>query len=680
MKKFLSIFLTVMLVAAVMTVSALAAGIGIDDKGIYYTDLLDFTQETNDLWAQYNEETGRWECKYKWGDWEQPTDDDLNPIAPILRSYSSFSAHRWSLIEGGEVFRFESTDSSIYPGISFCIDEMQEGVMQIGRETGNPAKAEYVKVRIRNHSVCDQMTFAFVLKNTNNGNFVNATISELTVDADGKKYESSGEWTTYTFSMYEINMNTNYEEFLYDPTDENDTPTSRWGGQLFELLIFPFGYDVTDGSGNYPGAAMDIDYIVIGSRAYVDSYQSALEEKEGNIASLELIQAPTKKDYYVGEALDLTGLELKATYKDGTTETLNTASADVSTFDEVVSNVTLKFGKETASFPVNITDITGIEVNAQPEDTVFQVTELADGFVSDGYQIKVSYADGTSKISDVSPNAENGALLSNSSFKFVGNFTEAGVQTVTVYYFGRSTTFDITTIQVNDLEITPNVIYRYNSVPAIGDFTINYIYTDGTTVAADDSLEFEYTVACAVKTPGTVTATITATETTYGITIEKNVEVTVETPTGVQVTSMPTKTEYNRGEKFDATGMVLSLVYEDGSVVDLNSEDYTASAITSSSGTKYVSFETEIEGLDVIFEDAELDVSITVAGGSTTASGSSDGESTSKNTTASTTNKTNNNKGDSNNGLILPIIIVAAVLVVGAVVVVVLVVVKKKKN
>ena len=38
MKKFLSIFLTVMLVAAVMTVSALAAGIGIDDNGIYYTD------------------------------------------------------------------------------------------------------------------------------------------------------------------------------------------------------------------------------------------------------------------------------------------------------------------------------------------------------------------------------------------------------------------------------------------------------------------------------------------------------------------------------------------------------------------------------------------------------------------------------------------------------------------
>ena len=676
MKKFLTIFLTVILAVAIMAVTAVAAaGVTKDENGIFCTNLLDFNKETNELWAKYDEATDKWSGTIDYTDQyaEVPMDANGYPITPVLHDYSSYSARRWSLIEDGEVLHIESTDSSIYPGVAFMVDLAQDGYFQIGRETNNPAKAEYAKIRVRNFSVCDQITFGFVLKNTNNGKFVQATLTELTKDANGKVYGSSGEWETYTFSMYDVNMNTNYSELIYDPAKEGVTPSSRWGGQFYEMLIFPFGYDVSDGTGNYPGAAIDIDYMVLGSRAYVDSYQSALEIKEGNIASLELVKAPTKTNYYVGEALDLDGLELKATYKDGTVETLNTASASVSTFNDVVNTVTLKFGKEEVSYNVNVTDITGIEVNKIPEDTVFEVEELADGFVSDGFQIKVNYADGTSKISDISPSDENGALLANASFAFTGDFATAGAKTVTVYYFGKSTTFDITTIQVTDIEVTAKKSYRYNSKPNFeNDFTVELVFSDGSKLAkADATIEFEYTLECDVKAPGTAKAKITATNSDYGLTFTKEVDVTVEAPTAVEVTTPPTKTEYNPGEAFSAKGMVVSLIYEDGKKVTVDAADYTTKVNTANPGNKSVQIRTTIPGLDELFEDSKLKTSITVVGGSS-------GDNT-QNTTGTTGNQGGSSSSD-NSGIILPIIIVAAVLVIGAVVVVVLVVAKKKKK
>ena len=58
MKKFLTIFLTVILAVAIMTVTAVAAaGVTKDENGIFCTNLLDFNKETNELWAKYDEAT-----------------------------------------------------------------------------------------------------------------------------------------------------------------------------------------------------------------------------------------------------------------------------------------------------------------------------------------------------------------------------------------------------------------------------------------------------------------------------------------------------------------------------------------------------------------------------------------------------------------------------------------------
>ena len=295
-----------------------------------------------------------------------------------------------------------------------------------------------------------------------------------------------------------------------------------------------------------------------------------------------------------------------------------------------------------------------------------------DGFVSDGYQIKVNYTDGSFKFSDITPSEENKADLANASFKFVGDFDSAGTKTVTVYYFGKSTTFDVTTIQATDVEITANKTYRYNSKPNFeNDFTVTIVYNDGSKVVSTDaSLELSFSnFECEVKTPGTVKAKVTLTNSDYGLSFEKEIDVTVETPTGVEVTKEPTKTEYNVDETFSAKGMVVSLVYADGSKVTVKDTDYTTKVNTSSPGNKSVQIRSDIEGLSQIFSDAKLKTSITVLGGNVGGD------------TTTTTATTAGNQGQSSNdgGLVLPIIIAVVAVVIIVAVVVVVVISKKKK-
>lgn len=655
MKKLLSVLFTVIFVFAAVTVITSAAYIQKDADGIYQTNFLDFTKDTNDLWASYNEETGSWKCDITFNSYEQPEDADGNLIGPYVRDYSSFSARSWSLIENGEVLHLECTVSSVYPGISFIIDEYHTNAMVVGSASGSTPKAEYVKIRVRNHSTADQITFAFCHGSTNQFKFMEKSLSELTVDVNGKRYASSGEWQTYIFSMATINMETNYGDLLYDSDDPEATPTHCWSGGISEFLIFPFGYNVTDGTGAYPGAAIDIDYIVIGSLDYVTNYKSALEVKEESISKLELIKAPTKTSYRVGEALDLDGLELKATYKDGTSEILNTASANVATFSTVdAKEVTLSFGSERVSFPVSVTGISSIEVIEEPESKIYEAAELEDSFVTDGFKFKVNYTDGS--FNDTLP-----ATI----FRYTGDFVTPGVKTISANYFTESVDFEIEVMNVTDLEITaPTKEYRYGNVADIADFGVTLVFGNGEKIASGDATtEFEYTITLDTKVPGEAVATIVATNTTYDITITKEVTVNVEVPTEIVVTKEPTKLVYQPGDEFDPEGMTVALVYADGKQIKLDAADYTYRVDTSEPGEKRVSVRSAIEGLDL-----RTNLNITVEGEVVTPT-------TPTNTSATTT------APKTSDGGVSPIIfVVIGVVVVAAAVVVVLVVLKKKKK
>ena len=662
MKKILSIFLAVLFVFGTVSVLASAAPITKDDNGIAQMSFLDFTPDTNQYWAEYDESAGKWVSTVPYNSYEQPEVDGeiVSAYLYIAKPNSGYNwGVQWSLIENGEVLHFESTQNCAYPGLQFIIDEYHDGIMPVGSESGSPAKAEYFKIRVRNYSTANRFTFGWALNHTGNGKFMPVTLSDLKVDLNGKTYGTSGEWETYIFSMPTINQETNYSELLYDP--ETEEPTTRWGGYMYELLLFPFGYDVDDGTGPYAGASIDIDYVVVGSLDYVTNYKSELELKEESIKELELIKAPTDTEYYVGEELDLTGLELKATYNDGTTETLTSASASVTTFSSAdTTSVTLSFGKETVSFPVKVTGIESIEVVEEPTEKVYELADVADGFDSTGFTFKVNYKDGTS----TEPNG-----FSTNNLRFTcDDLASAGTKTVNVSYFGIPTSIEIEVINVTDLEITaPEAGFRYGDEITSDDFDITLVFNNGKKIASDsDDLvtEFEYSVTCDVTVPGETTATITATNTTHNIVITKDVTVTVENPTEMKIVSDPVKKSYQPGENFDSTGMSVAFVYADGSQVIIKNEHLSDPQVDlSEPGTKKVTVRTNIAGLNKL--KATTDVTV-------------EGEVITPGTSATTPSTTAPQGGDSNPTPIIIVVVIVLVVLAGAAVVIVLL--KKKKK
>ncbi len=664
MKKLLAIFLAALFVFSTATVFVSAASpkpLERDDRNVVMMDFLDFNAESNALWAEENED-GTWSNFIEFNNWEYPGNerDDGAQIAPYLRSSYSTNT-QFSFIENGEVLHFEVTGSTDTPGLYFMLDELHDGTVPIGSDSGDNPKAEYVKIRVRNYSTANRFSFAFAANHTNSYRVINASICDGIVDASGKEYQSaSGEWQTYIFSMPTINISTNYNEDLPD-ADSDGNPESRWGGNIDALVLFPFGYDVDDGTGPYVGAQIDIDYVVLGSLDYVTNYKSILEEKEESITSLELINEPTKQEYYVGETLDLDGLELKATYADGTTEILNSTSYTVNLETESASTpVTLTFGSQKAEFDVKVVGVSSIEVESAPEDTTYEAADVADGFTPTGYTFKVNYTDGTSRTD-----------FPTTAFRCSAeNIATAGTKTVTANFYGVKTTFDINVINVTDIELTANKTYRYNDKLSDSDFTIDFVYSDGSKISSDDaSTELEYTFEVNAKSAGEVTAKVTATNSTYGINIVKEFNVTFDTPVNLSVATEPLKTTYQPGDTFDKTGLSVALVYADGKTVPLDDGDFTARANIANPGDVKVNIKCTVAGL----EDLKLaeDYKVTVEGEVV-------------NTTAGTTaaNTTRAPQSSSSSAGISPVVIIIIIVAVVAVagVVVVLVVLKKKKK
>ncbi len=666
MKKLLALFLAALFVFSTATMFVSAASpkpLERDDKNIVKMDFLDFNAESNALWAKEKDDgSGNWECFIPYGDWEYPQDENGNAIAPYLRnSYLTNTA--FSFTENGEVLHFEVTGDTDTPGLYFILDELHDKTIPIGAENQDNPKAEYVKIRVRNYSTAGRFTLGFAANQTNQYKFMNATISDMKVDMNNKEYKSaSGEWETYIFSMRTINVATNYEELL--PVDSEGNVSSRWGGDIEALLLFPFGINVTDGTGPYKGASIDIDYVVLGSLDYVTNYKSELEKKEESITKLELVKEPAKKNYYVGESLDLEGLELKATYADGTTEILTSASYSANIETEGKNTpVTLTFGAQKAQYNINVTGVTGIEVVGEPEDTTFEAAEIADGFAADGYTFKVNYSDGTSRTD-----------FPSTAFRCGGaDLTTAGKKTITANFYGIKTTFDIDVINVTDVEITaPTKTYRYKDTVSTDDISVTFVYSDGSKIAPGDATtELEYVIEVDTKATGEVMAKLVATNATYGINITKEFPVKYDTPVALKVSSDPIKTTYQPGDTFDKAGIGVSLVYEDGKTAILEESDFTARADLSEPGEKKVNVKCTLAGL----EDLKLEESYTVK---------VEGEVQSTDDTNETENTRRPGKDkdkDKDSGIspiIIVVIIVAIVAVAG--VVVVLVVLKKKKK
>ena len=149
---------------------------------------------------------------------------------------------------------------------------------------------------------------------------------------------------------------------------------------------------------------------------------------------------PTKTTYFVGQPLDITGLELTANYDDGSTAKV-TSGFTTSGFDsskEGTSTVTVSYGGKSTTFDVTIKNksLTSISVSKEPNKTVYLVGQSLD---IAGLEINANYDDGSNE------------TLSSGFLTSGFDSSTAGLKTITVTYRDKLTAFEVTVEELTSL-------------------------------------------------------------------------------------------------------------------------------------------------------------------------------------------------------------------------------------
>lgn len=564
MKKIVSIFLCALMILSVASVGAFAGPIvyadGVNNSKIACVDFLDFSKENNDWWAEQKED-GTWSPKELF---MSPTDDDFNVcgayIPTDMKNLMTYLKNKvaWSLTDNGEVLHLKTTSTASNPGIPFCVDDAGRAINLNSEVKGG---TEYVKIRIRNYSTADQLSFGYTCTAWGGGGrrFMEKTIASIDIEP------VSTEWKTYIFSYPEANAATNYNDLCKDSKTGAISP--QYGGKLQDLILFPFGYNVKDGTGAYEGAEMDVDYIVIGTKEYVENYKSELEKKEEKVSKVEITKPADKTSYYVGETLDRTGLEIKATFNDGTTEILESYNVVYNFNEEAAESVvTIKYGSASTTYKVKVTGIKDIAIETPPKTTTYDMVTIKSGsFAPEGLTIKVNYNDGTSVVKELG------------SFKLEYDALKPGEgNVITINFYGAKTSFTANVINVTSIEVEKlDKTYRYGGEIADDDLRITCIYSDGSKKSlADAKINATIDKTYDFTKSGEVEVTVKISNTTYEIDCTATTTANVEAPTSLAVDTKLAKLSYNVDDKFSTEGLLVSYVYGDGSTVTLKAEDY----------------------------------------------------------------------------------------------------------
>lgn len=175
------------------------------------------------------------------------------------------------------------------------------------------------------------------------------------------------------------------------------------------------------------------------------------------LTNLVITNEVIKKDYYVGDTLDTTGLSLQATYDNGEEDTVTSGFVCGPTkLNKAGSQIiAVVFEGVTRYFYVNVTAVTltGITVNSPPQKTVYNRNEP---FSSAGLTLTATYNNGSTKIIDT-------------GFTAAYDFSVAGTQTVELSY-----TEGGVTVQTNlTVTVIVNNIVGGDPVTANAGLTVN---------------------------------------------------------------------------------------------------------------------------------------------------------------------------------------------------------------
>ncbi len=193
------------------------------------------------------------------------------------------------------------------------------------------------------------------------------------------------------------------------------------------------------------------------------------------LTKIEIKTMPTKKEYFVGDTLDTTGLTLTATYNDGTTETITTGFTCSPTKLNTAGKqtITVAYGGKTCTFDVTVkaVELVKVEVKTMPTKAEYFV---GDTLNTTGLTLTATYNNGTIET------ITSGFTCSPTKLN------TAGKQTITVTYEGKTCTFDVTVKAVELVKIEIKTMptkteYFVGDTLNITGLTLTATYNNGST-------------------------------------------------------------------------------------------------------------------------------------------------------------------------------------------------------
>ena len=181
------------------------------------------------------------------------------------------------------------------------------------------------------------------------------------------------------------------------------------------------------------------------SAAFMSCTPTTSEKEEPvpnpTLSSIIISQKPTKLSYDYDEALDLTGLVVKAKYSDGSEKAVDGWTSNPKPWSKLTTSgtvtVTITYEEKTASFTITVGQkpvqktLSSIYISKQADKLSYEYNSQLD---LTGLEVKGKYSDGTEEVLDGW----------TSEPKAGSSLTTSGTNTVTISYQGKTTSFTIT--------------------------------------------------------------------------------------------------------------------------------------------------------------------------------------------------------------------------------------------
>lgn len=623
MKKLLAFILAFTVVFSMTAMFTPVSASGKDTKGITYINYLDFSPKNN-KWDEKDADGNHIHTSFSGNDY---VDENGNPGGDYYPHALFYSAPgiKYEFKQNDEVVRFYATDTDSEHGIAFEVASMS--TYPLGSES--KGVMEYVKIRFRNNSPSTKLTFRGT--NPYSGSNLDDRVT-ATIDVE----PNSSEWQEVTISMVEYTMNSrnntsmagqntwmaSLKKFAVYPfgygKDNESLVNDNYYVDIDYIVLGSKEY-VT----NYQSELEKKEDAVTGL-----DFAAEFKDSEG-----KLKPGIIKQEYKLGEPLNLTELgeklKLDITYNGDTTEKgVPADSVSISyKFDKPANlpndtpswpaTVELRYGEDEDKNPIKVTyDVTVYNIKSvdykydtdketDVDKKVYDKLEiLKNGFTPTGISVLVTH---------YQINPETGAEwetiktmddveISGADFSQKVELSEAGYYEylVNISYLGIP--LDVLPVKIKDLiglELVPveskaGAIYYGTDLSTagrtvthtVGDaektftvndyFDINCVYTDKTKTPIELTALFDIKnilVSADTKTTGgKINATVSFSNTSYGINVSASDEVTVQTPSDITV-SLSGKKTFDVDTVLNRDRFTVKYKYADGTEVKVDTAD-----------------------------------------------------------------------------------------------------------